>query len=166
MGATMIHGSTTPENEKDLLATPFSVYNYLNKIYKFDVDLAANDSNKKHSTFIDPLTNSLLVDWLNYGNTGFLNPPYSDIYPWMLKAISNRDRFRTVMLIPSPNGESLYLLVEQFASSITLVHGRISFLDIWGNPKIGNPRGSCIVVFDNHRRGSCELNWINRDHML
>lgn len=139
--------------DKDTWATPQYLFNWLNSIYDFDVDLCASKENAKCEAYFTQDDNSLIQGWRNHQgfirNIGFCNPPYSYIKPWIDKAISESNNgFTTVMLIPTPNGESHYHEIFVHATSITFISGRIAFY----NPHLkkyvsGNTRGSCVVEF-------------------
>ena len=162
------HDSTTPKPERDSWSTPDYIFKWLDDIFDFDVDLAADEHNTKcrlnHFTADD---DGVKQHWSYFGKTGWLNPPYSKIAPWISKAIQEQkdNRFTTVMLIPTPNGESYYREIFKHASDIIFITGRLSFIDANGKPKSGNTRGSCIVVF-GHRFGSINVSHVNRNDLI
>lgn len=161
-----MYKSNTPEEEKDLAETPWYVFNYFASIYNIGIDLAANANNKKHDRYIDVETNSLSVNWNELSSkNGWLNPPYSEIDPWMYKAIKHKKYFRTIMLIPTPNGESRFSLVEEHATHLFLIHGRIPFLRPDKTAMSGNTKGSCIIVFDDDRKDKCQVSWLKRSEL-
>jgi len=135
--------------DKDTWATPQYLFNWLNSIYNFDVDLCADKDNHKVNRYFTKKDNALEQSWSFQGKTGYCNPPYSNTKPWIEKAMIEAGRgFTTVMLIPTPNGESYYHKLFMMAASITFITGRIAFY----NPSLkkyvsGNPRGSCVVEF-------------------
>jgi len=159
--------SKTDPKYKDSWSTPDYIFNFLDKIYNFEVDLAASAENAKMRPYLNEEANALGVDWSRIGHSGFCNPPYSNIKPWIEKAIEEAERgFTTVMLIPTPNGESYYEDLIINADTIIFIKGRVSFIGSDGKPKSGNNRGSCIVVF---RKGlissSPRVGSIDRDLM-
>ena len=160
------HDSTTPVSERDFWATPDFIFNWLDDQFNFDVDLAASENNHKCPFYFTEEHNALEREWGESWNIsrGFLNPPYSDIAPWVEKAIAENllNGFETAMLIPTPNGEKYYENVFKYASKIIYITGRISFIDSSGKPKTGNTRGSCVVVF-GHRYGSIKIEHVVRD---
>ena len=107
--------STTPLDERDHWRTPRWLFEWANRRFNFQIDLAAGDHNTMLPHFIDETTNSLTVDWLEFAKSkqllpiGWLNPPYSDIDPWMTKAVEQAQKgFTAVILVPTPNGEDRY----------------------------------------------------------
>ena len=157
--------SNTPPEEKDEAQTPPYLFNYAKARWTPDIDLAASHENHKCSKYFTYEDNSLIQDWARSGSSGWCNPPYSNIPPWLLKAAEHRDKFRTILLIPTPNGEAMYKIVEEYASELILIHGRISFVRPNGQKMTGNTRGSCFVVFDWERGSNqtCKLSWLDRN---
>lgn len=163
------HTSKTPKKERDYYQTPQYIYNWMDSIYEFDIDLAANKDNAKNSNFITEEADSLTIDWHLYGKTGWLNPPYSDIKSWVRKAaLESSHGFTTVMLINTPNGEKIYRNVFYKASEIIFINGRLAFIGANGKPKAGNTRGSCIVIFTpldaKIRLSHIERDWIKEKY--
>lgn len=162
----MINGSETPINERDEAGTPRFIFNWMNERYHFDIGLCGAEWNAKIRPFFSKQEDGLSKNWPDYGRNGWCNPPYSDILPWILKAIKHREIFRTVFLIPAPNGENLYRYVEESATELILIHGRLSFIRPDGREMNGNPRGSCIIIFDHERRqNECKLSWADRNEL-
>lgn len=152
-------GSRTPKAERDRWSTPEWLFQALNLRYGFQVDLAADASNHKRDEYLTESDDALRQDWSRW-QRAWLNPPYSDIGPWMRKAGEHRGTTQTVMLIPAPNGEAHYRRIAEFHASLYLIHGRIGFVRPDGTTVPSNTRGSCLVVF-----GPDEgmFGWIDRD---
>lgn len=142
------HRSTTPKLKRDSWSTPQYIFDWLNSNHNFDVDLAADASNSKVNTFYSVYASALDQDWHEASSVGFCNPPYSSISPWVKKAIDEAKKgFTTVMLIPTPNGESYYQNLFDNANELIFITGRLSFVNYQGDPQSGNTRGSCVAVF-------------------
>ncbi|KRT69334.1 MAG: phage N-6-adenine-methyltransferase [candidate division NC10 bacterium CSP1-5] len=165
------HDSTTKDGLRDLWRTPLPIYTWLNSMYHFDVDLSAVDS-RLCERFIDPGKDALsgLTSWTLYGRSGFNNPPYSNIEPWFEKAITEASfDFRSVHLVPTPNGEYRYRALEDArCHGITFIHGRLGFLHPhFIQPMAGNLRGSCVIVFGPGARTSpLSVSFIDRDDIF
>lgn len=135
--------------DKDSLQTPPYIFNWLNAHYDFDVDLAASDKHHFVDSYFSIENSAFDKDWHLYGNTGFCNPPYSKIDPWVYKAIDEaKAGFTTVMLIPDSNGEERFGPIFENATGIIHLIGRVSFI----RPDNGeeykqNNRGSCVIEF-------------------
>ena len=137
--------SYTPTNERDEYETPGYLMEYIRRKWGPLYDLACTEENAKFVRFGFAI-DSLKIDWHQWGVIGFCNPPYSDIEPWLEKAIREQAQgFTTVFLIPTPNGEQRDHLIAK-ASEIEFIIGRIAFLRPDGTEARGNTRGSCIVV--------------------
>jgi site-specific DNA-methyltransferase (adenine-specific) len=164
----MINGSNTPKGERDEARTPGWLFKWLNYDWGFDVDLAASDENHKCKSYFTKSDNALSINWFSREASpmrlcGFCNPPYSDIGSWFKKAADeSRLGFTSVFVVPTPNGESYYKIVEESASELILIHGRIAFERPDGTYMTGNPRGTCIVVF-GPSGGPPKLSWVDRD---
>lgn len=135
--------------DKDSLQTPEYLYNWLDSMYAFDADLAANDGHHFNEIYFTKDHSAFDVSWSDLGSTGFCNPPYSDIDPWVERAIEEAsDGFTTVMLIPDVNGEERFEAIMREATLIIHIVGRVNFIrPDNGLEYKGNNRGSCIVEF-------------------
>jgi len=160
------HTSNTPAASKDYWSTPRWLYDWLDSIFHFEIDLAANADNAKHEIFYSEEDDAHHQHWNDYGRKrGFLNPPYSNISPWIDDSIDMQQvGFTTVSVIPTHNGESYYKNVLQYASEIIFINGRIAFVASCdftidgkngkpdrhikkGDEVLGNTRGTCVAVF-------------------
>lgn len=125
------------ETRRDDWGTPRDLFDSLNSVFNFDVDLAA-----------DP-TNALCTDYCSVedGDNGFFdcsskvfehlidrwcwcNPPYSDQYGGLPKWITEiRERVpKALVLIPAaPGNQWWHRVVWSNASSITFIRGRLQF---------------------------------------
>lgn len=158
------YNSYTPLSDRDRLKTPLWLYRMLDNGYKFDIDLAAEDD-RLHANYITRKQNALNRYWPDCGKIGFLNPPYSDIAPWVNHAVhyARQGTFTTVMLIPTPNGELYYHKCLREAAKIIFITGRINFMLPNGvTVTKGNNRGSCVFVFKEHVQQEFEV--ILRDY--
>ncbi len=174
------HISNTPPESKDYWSTPQWMYDWLDSVFKFEIDLAANKDNAKHEVFYTEEDNSLEQDWSSEGRkVGFLNPPYSNTKPWIKKAVAMKEKFTTVMPIPTPNGEAQYKDVFEHANDIVFINGRIAFVASCdftikgkngkpdkhikkGDEVSGNSRGTCVVVFGSINK-KLEIGHVDRD---
>jgi phage N-6-adenine-methyltransferase len=158
--------TTTPEPERDGWRTPKPIIDWLNRIYQFDYDTACTDENALTAKIWRGRADgdALSCEWIG---VLYCNPPYSDVTPWVEKAISSAERGATVvMLIPSPNGEAYHAKALRHAKRLILINGRIAFINADGKPVSGNSRGSCIYVFaPGPDQGCAHLSVIDRDEM-
>jgi len=153
--------SNTPENERDTWRTPKYIFDYAQKtVGRFDFDTACSYENSLASPVWNGFVHedALLVSWKG---VLWCNPPYSNITPWIEKAIES-DAI-TVMLIPSPNGESYYKNLIENSHEIA-IQGRISFIGADGKPKNGNTRGSSLFIVNGYAKGSRSI--VLRDSII
>ena len=140
--------TNTPEEERDEARTPLWLFKWLDERFHFGVDLAATADNTLCPLYFDRAADSLEAHWHLCTSTGFLNPPYSNLGPWLLKAGRERwEGFTTVMVIPAPNGEAHTRLLFDRATEIIDIVGRVNFLRPDGVDMKGNNRGTCVAVF-------------------
>jgi len=176
--------SNTPLALRDRLRTPDFVFYWISQYFDFKIDLSADSESTKCPMFFDEKTNALKQSWHKVKGDGFCNPPYSKPKVWLEKAWHEaRCGFRSVFLIPTPNGEDAYRdHVFGNASEIIFINGRISFIapeDFTikgkndkpdrhfkkGDPMTGNTRGSCFVIYGRKHAGHTRTSWVNRDDM-
>ncbi len=161
-------GSTTPPSERDEWRTPRFVFDYMARRFAFDVDLAATANNALCPVYITKQENALGQDWVECGACGWLNPPYSRIDPFLIKAREQAGRgFTTVVLMPAPNGEDRYgKHVFDVASEVLFITGRIAHLRPNGSPVSGSRFGSCIAVYRGRDLGHTRYMHALRTEML
>ena len=120
----------------------------------FDCDLAADDNNAVGGKFFTKERSAFQQHWTALGRRGWCNPPYSEIDPWLFKALEYREEgFSTTFLIPTPNGDKRDPLVLSMASDVVFLTPRIAFVNEEGRPVTGNPRGSCLVPYEAYESG-------------
>lgn len=181
------HNSKTPQEAKDLWATPQWLFNWLDNYYHFKLDVAASSENAKVNNFLTEQNNAIGKNWnqLSYHSYSFCNPTYSNLGVWVREAIRQLDDHRSssVYVIPTPNGESYYKEIFDHASKITYINGRIAFESSCdyiktskdgkvthikkGDAVSGNTRGTCVVEFSpNFARNSLQIFNIDRDELI
>lgn len=146
---------------------------WLDAIYHFTLDAAANEQNHKCATwlgdhgddgFLDALTNS----W-GYHRT-FLNPPYGrGMMAWITKCIMEAQRGATVVaLVPSRTGSQWFRSALIEAQVRMDLYGREKFVDP-SNPtaKAPAPFDSTILVFapTAHDAKAWELDKYKKAHV-
>lgn len=115
----------------DEWATPTETYRALDAEFGFIDDACPFGGDR----------NGLMREW---GSPCFVNPPYSDIEPWMEKAMLESKSGKTVVcLVPSRTCTRWWHNYAMKASEIRFIRGRLKF----GNAKTGAPFQSCVVIF-------------------
>lgn len=155
------YGSDTPVDIRDLWQTPPQIFQYWNRIYDFDCDVAASEYNHLVPTYMDEAYDALANDWMD---ANWCNPPYSDIGPWVKKASEQAEEGRkTVMLIPANMDTKWFMEVirSPHAYVVFLVGGRIRFIRADTQQPVGsNPRGSMFVIFDHELQDTQKFSYI------
>lgn len=164
------HNSKTPKEDRDEWRTPPWLFEWLDDRFDFHIDLAATRENTRCSQFYAKEHDALSIKWhiIDNATKGFCNPPYSNIDPWLDKAIhEQRHGFLTVMVFPSPNGEDRFGQVFSHASEIIDIVGRVHFLRPDGTECKQNTRGTSVYIFDPTRIGAaCQRWWVRRDQLI
>lgn len=170
--------AATPDDiaygEGACLETPPQVFELLNRRFKFDVDLTANEQNHLLPHWFgpgSPWPDALTHVWsysaeakqaMGYGKeptSGFSNPPYGPFIPKILtKAVAERDRgFTSVFLLPMRASGWFRDLVLPYYSELWYCSSRLTF-NYKGRPRLNPKTGkadpalfdSIIVVYAAH----------------
>lgn len=133
-------------------ATPWSLFNEVNKEFDFKLDAAASRGNAKVLKFYTVEEDGLSQDWAKDSDGGsvWLNPPYGrEIADWVEKAHRESQKGCCVVVLTFVRTDTRWW--NEFAmkaAEIRLIPGRISF----GEGKNSAPAPSCLVIFDEKRR--------------
>lgn len=163
----------------DLWATPPEVFEALDKEFCFGFDVCAEYETAKCSDYWTIEDDALSKDWAEDAKsripgaglieigTIWCNPPYSNIKPWVEKAIEAQLNGRmTVMLVMCDPSVKWFSLAQQYASETRFVtDGRLAFLKN-GVPQKGNNKGSVIFVFDPHRVSAGHVSFVTREALM
>ena len=135
-------------SNSDEWETPQSVFDELDAVYHFDLDVCATVQNAKCSRFFDKAQDGLKKSW--GGATVWCNPPYSKVADWVRKASEEQQNgTTTVMLVPSRTDTKWFhaYCYEKPDVEIRFIKGRLKF----GHGKNSAPFPSMIVIFrGNH----------------
>lgn len=161
--------SFTPASIKDCWQTPRAIFDYYNERFNFNMDVACSDENKLVSE--DWLTedDDALAYYTDWNSRNFCNPPYSDIAPWVQKAITqSRIANRlTVMLIPADTSVKWFKLAYENCTECHLISGRVSFVNAdTQKPVNGNNKGSVVFIFDPLSPVKQSVHLIDRDTLM
>ena len=121
--------------------TPQDLFDDLNEIFTFELDVCADENNTKCKRYITEEMNSFEQDWEGYC---WMNPPYGrKIGRWIEKAKNSaKDGTTVVCLLPARTDTKWFQLVWE-AKYIVFVHGRLKF----GKATTPAPFPSAIAVF-------------------
>ena len=148
---------TEQKFDKDTWRTPKYFFNWLNKRFDFDIDGCADESN------------ALCLGWVGKGSPlgGFLetktpypyrnlrfyvNPPYSDVTPFLKAAKELRDKGHTVVMLLNNDKSTKWYQnhIHNVANEVIDITGeRIAFIHpVTGEEIKGNNKGQMVIVFD------------------
>lgn len=99
MGRAALAGACDMSKLKpsDYWSTPDAVFAWAEERFgKFDIDVAATPENAKCPSFYTEDDDALTYRWIG---RCFLNPPYSDVSPWLEKARANAYLGSTVVVL-------------------------------------------------------------------
>lgn len=126
------------------------LFNKLNMVFDFKVDLACSEQNKKCKIGITKEQNSLTVDWnkFKYKNL-WLNPPYGKQLKLFVEKVDRTSYNNNClcMLIPaSTETKSFQDVIFENAKLIIFIKGRLQFL-LNGKKSGSSTKGSALVFF-------------------
>lgn len=134
--------------ENDDVETPTWLYDFLNRQYNFDFDpcpykCQVNNLDKK-------------VKW---GKSNYINPPYSDPYPWVSRALDEtKNGNSSLLLIPvRTDNEYWRELIFPFAESIEFLSSKIQFKGY----KQTFPFPLALVRFTPKGPSGTQIAWVN-----
>ncbi len=165
-------GSKTPLDQRDLWRTPPALFAALNAEFCFQLDAAAAPHNALCRKFITAEQNTLETPWADYLNVPgyvWLNPPYSDITPFVKKAAAeSANQIGTVMLVPADTSVGWFKEAIQTASEVRFITaGRLAFINpVTGKPVSGNNKGSMLIIWRPYPRTHCHFATVDRDELM
>ncbi|HCB9182612.1 TPA: phage N-6-adenine-methyltransferase [Klebsiella pneumoniae] len=165
-------GSNTPADQRDLWRTPPALFACLNAEFCFQLDAAAAQHNALCKKFITAEQNTLETSWADYLSIPgyvWLNPPYSDITPFVKKAATeSANQIGTVMLVPADTSVGWFKEAIQTASEVRFITaGRLAFINpVTGKPVSGNNKGSMLIIWHPYPRTHCHFSTVERDALM
>lgn len=149
-----------PATSEQVVATPLDFLSKVKirlKVDDFVMDLAASgDNTVTYNGWYTEKENSLIQNW-NYDGWCWLNPPYSDISPWTIKAWEeSRKGAHIAMLVPASVGSNWWRQHVDNKAYITFLNGRITFV---GHTK-PYPKDLALLLYAPFLEGgSCIWRW-------
>ncbi len=142
MGDMSVHYSSK-SNE---WATPQSLFDELNEVWGFQLDVCATPENAKCEKFFTESDDGLSQDWGEH--VCWMNPPYGrGIKHWIKKAHDSAENGATVVCLLPSRTDTAYWHDYVMKGDITFIRGRLKF----GDAKNCAPFPSAIVVFQPPR---------------
>ncbi|WP_313889956.1 phage N-6-adenine-methyltransferase [Enterobacter roggenkampii] len=165
-------GSKTPLDQRDLWRTPPALFAALDAEFCFQLDAAAAPHNALCRKFITAEQNTLETPWADYLSIPgyvWLNPPCSDITPFVKKAAAeSANQIGTVMLVPADTSVGWFKEAIQTASEVRFITaGRLAFINpVTGKPVSGNNKGSMLIIWRPYPRTHCHFATMDRDELM
>lgn len=132
-------------NKDNSWSTPQDLFDRLNSVFNFDIDLAAADDTAKCKKYYTEEDDAFKYEW-NEKNA-YINPPYGRYQiKWIERASEQSIKYNNtiVMLIPArPDTKAWQNVIFKSASTICFIKGRLKF----GNSKDSAPFPSALIVF-------------------
>jgi len=127
----------------DIWATPQELYDRLNAVHHFSLDVCALAENAKCERYFTPEQDGLAQEWIG---VCWMNPPYGrEIRKWMRKAWNAG--VKVVCLVPART-DTAWWHDYAMKGDIEFLRGRLKF----GNSKDNAPFPSAIVIFHGLER--------------
>lgn len=139
-----------PGFTSDSRATPPELYAALDAEFGFTLDPCPLDASATAGASLWG-KDGLRADWR--GHRAFCNPPYSDIAPWLAKAL---EADLAVYLLPVKSDMRWWHDYAMRANEVRFVRGRLRF----GGMSGGAPFASVVLVFSAARRGA-STSWVS-----
>ena len=163
------NGSNTPDVVRDLWSTPSELVEWMESEYgDYDIDAAASKENAVCEKFYSKETNCL-KRWWGSNKHIWLNPPYSNITPFVKKAIEQMEHNNQIdILLPCDTSTGWFYEAQQRAAEIIWITGevyqeggteysrtgRLAFTSaLTGKPAQGNNKGSVIFIMRELKEG-------------
>ncbi|MBG2701187.1 phage N-6-adenine-methyltransferase [Klebsiella michiganensis] len=165
-------GSKTPVEQRNLWQTPLPLFVALDAEFCLTLDAAASADNALCNRYITEEQNTLEKPWTDYLSIPgyvWLNPPYSDITPFVQKAADeSKNQIGTVMLVPADTSVGWFREAIETASEVRfIVGGRLAFINpVSGKPVSGNNKGSMLIIWHPYPRTHCQFTTVERDALL
>lgn len=159
--------SNTPLNIRDLWQTPEGLFNNLDLEFDFTCDVAASSENSLCDYYFTKEFDALKEEV--WGKVNWCNPPYSDITPWINKAIEQHELGQTtVMLVPADTSVKWFKLAYDSCNEVRFISGRISFINAeTKKPVNGNNKGSVLFIWRGYTPSSSHtVSLIDRDQLI
>lgn len=113
-------------SEKQDWATPDELYERLDRIYRFNLDVAADATNARCETYFDAGTNGLAQSWA--GARVWCNPPYGrQIGDWTAKAAAEAAKAEFIVMLVPARTDTRWWHDARSSCRIEFLRGRLRF---------------------------------------
>lgn len=123
--------------------TPQSLFDSLNKVYDFEIDVCATENNAKVPTYFSPEMDGLAQTWAP--RVCWMNPPYGrEIGDWMEKAFDESLKGATVVCLVPSRTDTKWWHDYAMQGKVEFIKGRLKFV----GAEHCAPFPSALVVFE------------------
>jgi phage N-6-adenine-methyltransferase len=144
-------------DEVDDRGTPPELFDPLNAVYRFTLDVAASRHNARCARYFTRAEDGLTQPWTG---SVWCNPPYSDLYAWTGKAWSEWLSGRVasiVMLLPANRPEQRWW--QEYVEPFRDQGGPLSVRFLPGRPRFIMPGQTEVLPNQRPPFGLCTLTW-------
>jgi phage N-6-adenine-methyltransferase len=128
-------------SKTDLWSTPQDLFDVLDSIYHFTIDVCAAPENAKCERYFTPEDDGLSQSW---NGICWMNPPYGrQIGKWLRKAYESAQNGATVVCLIPARTDTAWRHDYVMKGNVRFLRGRLKF----GGAKNSAPFPSAIVVF-------------------
>lgn len=128
-------------SKTDLWSTPQDLFDVLDSIYHFTIDVCAAPENAKCERYFTPEDDGLSQSW---NGICWMNPPYGrQIGKWLRKAYESAQNGATVVCLIPARTDTAWWHDYVMKGNVRFLRGRLKF----GGAKNSAPFPSAIVVF-------------------
>ena len=131
------------------------------------LDVCASDLNKKCERFISEEQNTLVTPWGN-NNLCWLNPPYSNVQPFLEKAVREAENGNyTVALLKNDCSTKWFYFAAKNAIAVAyIMKGRIGFVSAMSGESVGgNNFSSVVFVFGPNKKEGLRSLYVTKDKL-
>lgn len=130
--------------------TPQDFFDMYDEIFHFDMDVCANETNRKCEKYFDKEMDGLQQEWKG---TCWMNPPYGrQIGKWIKKAYESSLNGATVVCLLPSRTDTKWFHDYCLKGEIFFIKGRLKFV----NAKSSAPFPSMVVIFRGNKEDSNE----------
>ena len=144
-----------PATSEQSVATPTEFLKKVKELlgiedFSWDLAAEAHNSVAPNCRYFDEEQNSLIQPWHNIGGWCWLNPPFSDIKPWAMKAYEeSRKGAKVAMLVPASTGSNWFREWVDGKAFVNLLNGRLTFV---GHTS-PYPKDCMLLLYSKYIRG-------------
>lgn len=148
----------------NIFETPDWLFCVFNDEFNFQWDLACDINNSKCKNKLNCENyDSLKEDWHRLSDGWlWLNPPYSPLKPWIVKAQKENKKGAKIVILCPPIISTKYF-AQWLPSEIRFIVGRLPFIKD-GIEMKSNTNDSCLLIYDVNVRQP-NVVYVNRDDL-